>query len=75
VRRDGLLRFGSQLLFENALAEEHAVVANVNARSLDEFFDFRVRFAAEAAESEVVGRSGHNLIYELRQAGRGMALF
>jgi hypothetical protein len=38
-----------KFFFKDVFAKDNAVVANVNARSGDEFSDFRVRFAAEAA--------------------------
>ena len=40
---------------EDVLAEDDAVVANVNTRSGDELFDFGVRLAAEAAHGDVGG--------------------
>ena len=45
-------------LVEDVFAKNDAVVANVNARAGDELFDFRVRFAAEAAHGDV-GRASH----------------
>ena len=58
--RDGrrLFGFGSQLFIEDIFAKDDAVVTNIHAGTGDQFFDFRVRFAAKAAQGNV-GRSGH----------------
>jgi hypothetical protein len=53
--RRGLLGLDGQFLVENALAEQNAIVANVNARSLDQLFYFRVGFPAEATQCDVGG--------------------
>ena len=53
-----LLGLRGEFLVEDLLAENDAVVADVNARPGNELLDFGVGLAAETAEREV-GRAGH----------------
>jgi hypothetical protein len=57
--RGGLLGVGGQLLVENALAKQNAVIANVNGRTGDKLLYLRVRLAAETAKRNV-SRTCHN---------------
>ena len=54
-------RIGGEFLFQHALAQQHAVVANVDSRSLDELFDLGVGLSAEAAKCEI-GGAGHSWV-------------
>ncbi len=53
-----LLGLRGELFVEDLLAEDDAIVADVNARPGDELFDFGVGLAAKAAERQV-GGAGH----------------
>jgi len=51
--RQSLFGIRRKFLVEDALAKRDAIVADVNARSCDELFYFRVRFSAKTAERDV----------------------
>ncbi len=51
-------RLRGQFLVEHALAQHHAIVADINPRPGDQLLDFRVGFPAEAAKGHV-GGPGH----------------
>jgi len=55
-----LFRERGQFLVEHALAQDHAIVTDINARAGDQLFDFRVRFSAEAAQRDI-RRPGHGI--------------
>ena len=50
-----------ELFVENALADVDAAIADINAGTGDQFFDFGMRFAAETAQRDI-GRTSHNII-------------
>src|SRR5438876_6640565 len=61
------LRFVMEFFVENTFAQQHTMVADVNARPGDQLFDFRMGFAAETAERDVRrARHGGMMIYDLR---------
>ena len=63
--RGGFFRFGGEFLIEHVFAQHNAVVANVNAGTGDQLFDFGVRFAAKAAKGEISRASHESLGWEL----------
>src|SRR6266487_385560 len=67
MSRRRFLRFVMEFFVEDTFAQQHAMVANINARTGDQLFDFRMGFAAEAAKSDVRRtRHGGFMIYDLR---------
>src|SRR5947207_13513351 len=53
-----LLGLRSEFLVENILANDDTTIADVNARTLNQFFHLGMRFAAKTAKSKM-GGAGH----------------
>ena len=60
-----LLGLCGEFLVEDVLAQDDAIIADINAGAGYELFYFRVRFAAEAAERDIRWAS-HSKIFDLR---------
>ena len=55
-----LLHFGGQFFVQDSFAKQHAAVADIDARSLDQFLNLGMRFTTEAAQREIAG-TGHTI--------------
>ena len=69
---------GEALLFEffieDVLADDDAGIADVNARSSDQLFDFRVAFTTEGAHCDVRGAGHRRLIQRPEITGNSLRL-